>query len=148
MSGLLPTFDRGPLTFSANVNINGGQLVEPDTAGRIKPAVDNSGKVLGVALGDAAAFTYAPSDSTDPWGNTIANMNPFPPNETAVANTGVYKLLNGSAAPITFGSLVMAGPSGGIKAFTGTDYSLIVGRCVEPGNIAIGARGKIRLGLV
>jgi hypothetical protein len=149
MPGVLPTFDRGPLTFSANVNISGGQLVTPDgTTGRIKPTTASTDRVLGVALGDAAGVAGLPGDTTDFWGNSIANMNPFPPNETAVANTGIFKLLNGSGATIAFGALVMAAANGGITAFTGTDATQVVGRCVEPGGISNGARGKIRLGLV
>jgi hypothetical protein len=151
MPGVKPTFDRGPLTFSATTianggNIKGGSLVEPDgTTGRIKTAGANSVKVLGVALGDAAGSDYAASDTTDAWGNVTAAMGHLVPNETAVAYQGVFKLK--ASAAIAFGELVIAAANGEIAPNgAGTDALRIVGRCVEPGGIASGARGKILLG--
>lgn len=146
MPGVLHTFDKGPLTFSANVNILGGMVVEPDgTTGRIKPATAASTKCIGVALGDAAAYNYAPADSTDAWGNSIANMNPFPPNETAVAFQGVMKLK--AAGAIAFGDLVIAAANGEVATIGAGTFAQVIGRCVEPGGIASGARGKINLSM-
>jgi len=152
MSGLLHTFDKGPLTFSANVNISGGSLVEPDgTTGRIKPATLRTVLCIGVAMGDAAAPTYAPADSVDDWGNSIANMNPFPPNETAVAFQGVMKLKVAAAtATVPFGALVVCAAAGEVQLHsqgTAATFDMIIGRCVEPGGIVAGARGKINLSL-
>ena len=155
MPGLLPTFDKGPLTYSAEVNVLGGSLVEPFTGGtaaqnaRIRPASALSETCLGVALGDAAASTYAPADSTDPWGNSIANMNPFPPNETAVAFQGVFKLKVAAAtATVPFGALVKCAAAGEVQLHSqgaAATFPMIIGRCVEPGGIVAGARGKIAL---
>lgn len=157
MPGVLHTFDKGPLTFSAQVNIMGGMLVEPFTGGtaaenaRIRPAGLRSVTCIGVALGDAAAATYAAADSTDPWGNVIANMNPFPPNETAVAFQGVIKLKVAAATTtIPFGALVVCAANGEVQLHsqgTAATFDMIIGRCVEPGGIVAGARGKINLSL-
>jgi hypothetical protein len=153
MPGLLPTFDRGPLTFAANVNIPGGSLVEPDgTTTRIKVATANSAVCLGVALGDAAAFDYNPGDSLDPWGNQIANMNGLVPNEVAVAYQGVFKLKNAASGTgfgtIAFGQLVKCAANGEVMPHAGADtFAMVVGRCVEPAGIVAGARGKIVLNL-
>lgn len=157
MPGVLHTFDKGPLTFSAEVNILGGSLVEPFTGGtaaqnaRIRPASADSLTCIGVALGDAAAATYAPADSTDAWGNSIANMNPFPPNETAVAFQGVIKLKNAASGTgfgaIAFGGLVKCAANGEIMPLGASAFGMVIGRCVEPNGIAAGQRGKINISM-
>lgn len=148
MAGIRPVFEKGPITFLANVNIAGGQLVEPDAAtGRIKPATADSTAVLGVATGDASAFGYANSDTTDAWGNTVVNAH-YPPNEVAVAYQGVWKLKNGSGATIAFGALVASNGSGEVKALGAGAFGTVIGRCLEPNGIAAGAKGKILLGTV
>lgn len=145
MPGLLATFDKGPLTFAAHENIPGGSLVMPAAAGRIQLTTGAVATCLGVALGDAAAYTYAPADSTDPWGNSIANMNSLVPNEVAVAYQGVFKLKATTA--IAFGELVISAAGGECNPNgAGTNALLIIGRCVEPGGISAGARGKVLLG--
>lgn len=146
MAGIRPVFEKGPLTFSANVNITGGQLVEPDgTTGRIKPAVADSAVCLGVALGDASAVNFANADTTDAWGNPVVNAQ-YPPNEVAVAYQGVYRLKNGSGSTIAFGALVASNGSGDVKALGAGVFGTVIGRCVEPAGIAAGAKGKILLG--
>ena len=150
MPGLLPTFDRGPLTFAAHENIPGGSVVMPAAAGRIQRAGVNSVLWLGVALGDAAAYTYAPADSLDPWGNSIANMDALVPNEVAVAFQGVFKLKVALAtAAVNFGDLVKCAALGEIQVHSqggAATLGMVVGRCVEPLGIVACARGKIRLG--
>lgn len=157
MPGLLPTFDKGPLTFSATTvanggNIKGGSLVEPDgTTQRIKPASASSKVCLGVAMGDASASDFANADTTDTWGHTVVNAQ-YPPNETAVAFQGVWKLKNAASGtgfgPIAFGQLVRCAANGEVMPMGGADtFDMVVGRCVEPGGIAAGARGKINISL-
>lgn len=155
MPGLLPTFDKGPLTFAATTvanggNIKGGMLVEPDgTTGRIKPATANSAKCLGVAMGDASASDYANADTTDTWGNTMVNAQ-YPPNEVAVAYQGVFKLKVAAAtATVNFGDVVKCAANGEIQVGSqggAATFDVVVGRCVEPLGIVAGARGKILLG--
>lgn len=151
MAGIRPRFEKGsPLTFNANVLIKGGQLVEPDAAtGRIKPTAANSVTCLGVALGDASAFGYTNANTTDAWGNPVVNAQ-FPPNEVAVAKHGVFDLKVAAAtATVPFGALVKAAANGEVQLHSqgaAATFDQIVGRCVEPGGIAAGAEGKIRLG--
>lgn len=157
MPGIKPVFDNGPLTFAATTianggNIKGGSLVEPDgTTGRIKPATANSEVCLGVALNDMAASDFAASDTTDTWGNSIANMNALVPNEGAVAFKGVFRLKVAAATTtVPFGALVKCAANGEVQLHSqggAATYPMIVGRCVEPGGIAAGARGKINLNL-
>lgn len=154
MPGLLPTFDKGPLTFPATTianggNIKGGSLVEPDgTTGKIKPATANSAACLGVALGDASASDFSNADTTDTWGNTVVNAT-YPPNETAVAFQGVFKLKVAAAtATVNFGDLVKCAANGEVQVHSqggAATFNIIIGRCVEPGGIVAGARGKIVL---
>jgi hypothetical protein len=154
MPGLLPTFDQGQLTFSATTvanggNIKGGSLVEPDGAtGRIKPASAASVLCLGVALGDASASDYSNADTADTWGNTVVNAT-YPPNETAVACEGVFKLkVAATSATVPFGALVKCAANGEVtlnSTGSAATFDQIIGRCVEPLGIAPGARGKINL---
>jgi|KBSSwiS6_1023812.scaffolds.fasta_scaffold03464_6 hypothetical protein len=154
MPGLLPTFDKGPLTFAATTvanggNIKGGMLVEPDgTTGRVKPASAASAVCLGVALGDASASDFANADTTDTWGNTIVNAQ-YPPNEVAVAWQGVFKLkVAATSATVPFGALVKCAANGEVTLHSTTSaatFDVIIGRCVEPLGIVAGARGKINL---
>lgn len=156
MPGCLPVFDKGPLTFAATTvanggNIKGGMMVQPDgTTQRIMPAAAGSTTCLGVAEGDASASDYASADTADAWGNTIVNAM-YPPNEVAVGYQGVYVLkIAATSAAVPFGALVKCAANGELTLnSTGgaATFDVIVGRCVEPGGIAPGARGKINLSL-
>lgn len=155
MPGIRPVLEQGPLTFSANVLIKGGQLVIPDgTTGRIKPATAKALNVLGLAIGDASAFGYTNADTTDAWDNPVVNGGMYPPNEVAVAYRGVWRVkFSGSA--VAFGQYVVAAANGLFQGYTaGTDtFDMIVGKCVEPlgvtsGNITDGTRCKVLLGAV
>lgn len=147
MAGIKPVLEQGPLSFSANVNINGGQLVEPDGSapGFIKPATAATTKCLGVAIGDASGLPAPSKSSTDAWGNPVY-MAQQPPNEVAVAWRGVWRLVAQGA--IAFGDYVIVGSvAGTVASGTATPNPLqVVGRCVDPAGIADGARGKVLLG--
>lgn len=52
----------------------------------------------------------------------------------------------GGATLLAFGTLVATGAGGTVQAFSGTTFSQVVGRCVEPGGIVAGYTGKILLG--
>lgn len=154
MPGLLPTYTGGPLTCSATTvanggNIKGGMLVEPDgTTGRIKPAAALSVVCLGVAMGDASASDFANADTTDTWGNTVVNAQ-YPPNETAVAFEGIFKLKVAAAtATVPYGALVKCAANGEVQLNSqgaAATFDMIIGRCVEPLGIVAGARGMINL---
>jgi hypothetical protein len=144
MPGIRPVLEQGPLTFDANVNIMGGSLVMPDgTTGRIKPTVADTPLCLGVATGDASAYSNTNADTTDAWGNPIVNAQ-VPPVEVAVAWRGVWRLTASGA--IAFGALVVAGANGVVVTRAAQGLDSVIGKCVEPGGIASGQRGKILLG--
>ncbi|WP_142060318.1 hypothetical protein [Pseudonocardia kunmingensis] len=151
MSGIRAVFEKGPVTYSASVNIRGGQLVEPDEfTARIKPTAGATTACLGVAMVDAAGVSHSVADTQDPWGNTVVTAT-LVPNEVAVAWQGVWRLKNaatgvGSGA-IGFGDRVVTAANGEIMPYIAQDLDLIVGTCVEPGGIAPGAEGKVILGL-
>lgn len=147
MAAIRPVIEHGPLSFSANVNINGGQLVEPDGSapGFIKPATSATIHCLGVAIGDAAGLPAPSKSSVDAWGNPVY-MAQQPPNEVAVAWHGVWRLVADGA--IAFGDYVIVGTiAGTVKSGGATPNPLqVVGFCVDPAGIADTVRGKIRLG--
>lgn len=153
MAGLRPVFEKGPLTFPASTIANGGNIragmfVMPDAAtGRIRPTTGAVATCLGLAIGDAAASDFSNADTVDTWNNPIVNAQ-FPPNELAVAYQGVWRLVNPSGATVAFGALIVTAANGAWAARAAETLDLVVGRCVEPGGIANGARGKILLGTV
>ncbi len=152
MPGIRPVFEKGsPLTFGSTTVANGGNMkagimVEPDgTTTKIKPATANSVRVLGVLVTNTAASNFAASDTTDAWDNPVIDNSHQYPVQAAVAAMGVWKLKVTGA--VAFGQKVKCGASGSIVPFVdGTDTEdRAIGRCVEPGGIADGARGRIRL---
>jgi hypothetical protein len=135
MSGVNYTLQHGPDTFEVNVAVTGGMLVEPDgTTGKVKPAGAGSLKVLGVAATDAL-----PAGSDNPLNFAVAR--PF----TAVYYTSVdIKVTYTNAA--TFGAKLIAAANGQVTPAGATpDSASIVGICTEPGGVAAGAKGRIRL---
>jgi hypothetical protein len=150
MPGAIPVYDKGPVTFEANVAITGGQLVSPDAAtGRVKPSDTASGAlVLGVATNDAipAATSQAP---VVPGAPVTLNVSPLP-QYVAVASEGVWNL-TASATGCAFGVRLKAGTANGtvVPWVSGTDASnLIVGIVYEPAGITNGQSGQVKLTLV
>lgn len=142
MSGLRVHMEHGPETYLANVNIVGGQFVEPDgTTGKVKPTVVNSTAVLGLATGDAAAASGMVAPTTDAWGR-YSGGGLTPPNEVAVAYRGSWWVRNTTGGALAFGARVYAGAAG-VMAASGT--GAVVGIVIEPGGIANNAEGRVRL---
>jgi hypothetical protein len=143
MPGLRPHMEHGPETYLANVNLLGGQLVEPDgTTGRIKPAVANSAVVLGLCLGDAAAVAGMVAATQDAWGRYLAGQI-TPPNDVAVAYRGSWWVKNTSGTPWTFGQRLYAGAAGIVQGTVTTGR--VVAICIQPEGVPNNVEGKIRL---
>ncbi len=147
MPGVLPVYDRGPVTFEVNATVAGGQLVEPDTGGRIKAAASGSALVLGVACTDAiaAATSQVP---TIPGVSVALNLSPIS-QYVAVASEGVWILTTTLA--VTFGARVKVGATAGTVSpwISGTDAAnLIVGICYEPLGVGAAGTGQFKLTLV
>lgn len=129
----------GPETFEVNVQVDGGMLVEPDAAtGKIKPAVVDSTKWLGVALYDAQP---AGTTGTTPVWNFAAVDASVPQPNVAVAWHGSFKLK--AIAALNFGDIVYCGANGQVQKATVTGRA--VGIVIDPAGIAAGAYGLIRL---
>lgn len=121
-------------------SVVGGKLVEFDgTTGKIKLAVVDSTKWLGVALYDGQP-TFD-SSFTDSLGNPGVNLAVNRP-EVAVAWIGVYKL-TATAAALAQGDIVYCGAGGLIQKATTTGRP--VGIVVNPGGIASSGSGYVRL---
>ena len=135
MSGVHYTLQHGPDTFEVNVPVTGGMLVEPDgTTGRVKPATAGSLKVLGVAATDAK-----PAGSDTPLDFTVAR-----PHVAVYYSPVDIKVTYTNAA--TFGAKLIAAANGQVTPAGATpDAASIVGICTEPGGVAAGAKGRIRL---
>lgn len=129
----------GPETFEVNVAVDGGMLVEPDAAtGKIKPAVVDSTKWLGVALYDAQPA--GTTGATTTWGFSTVDASVPQPN-VAVAWHGSFKLK--AAAALNFGDIVYCAANGGVQKATTTGRA--VGMVIDPAGIASGAYGLVRL---
>jgi hypothetical protein len=148
MPGLRPHLEHGPETYTANVTILGGQLVEPDsTTGRIKPAAAGSVVCLGLAIGDAAAYnaTGMVAATQDAWGRYTAGAM-TPPSEVAVAYRGSWWIKNTSGGTLAFGARLICAAAGAIAASGATpDARTVIGVVIEPGGIANNAEGRVRL---
>jgi hypothetical protein len=135
MSGVNPVLFEGPDTMTVNVAVTGGQLVMPDTGGKIKPATAGAATVLGVALEDGA-----PTSSQTALNFSIART------EVAVAYGDVDVRVT-YAANANWGAKLKAAASGQVTPWiSGTDAAdLIVGVCTEPAGVLSAAVGRMRL---
>lgn len=136
MSGVNPVLFEGPDTMTVNVAVTGGQLVMPDTGGRIKPATANSTTVLGVALEDGA-----PASSQTALNLSIART------EVAVAYGDVDVRVT-YAANAAWGVKLKSAANGQVTPFvsgTDVDPALVVGVCTEPAGVLSAAVGRMRL---
>lgn len=128
----------GPDTYEVEVSIDGGQLVEFGTGGKIKVCTVDSTKWLGVALTRAEPATTTGEDTV--WGMPRVGMDVPRPN-VAIAWTGTFKLK--AAAALNPGDVVYPAAAGAVQKATTTGRA--VGIVVEPLGIASGAVGLVRL---
>jgi hypothetical protein len=136
----------GPETYSVVEAVNAGafpQLVEARTAtSNVGVAAADSAAVLGVALYPALPAGSDTGAGTT-YGGMVSQKFDVPTDEVAVAYTGTFKLK--AVGAIAFGADVKAAASGQVATIGASAFGLRVGRCVEPGGIASGATGRIRL---
>jgi hypothetical protein len=135
MSGVNPVLVEGPDTVTVNVAVLGGQLVMPDTGGRVKPATAGATTVLGVALEDGQ-----PTSAQTPLNFSIARP------EIAICY-GDVDIRVTYAASAAWGVKLKAAASGQVTPWiSGTDAAdLIVGVCTEPAGVSSAAVGRMRL---
>lgn len=128
----------GPETYEVESTIDGGQLVEFGTGGKVKACTANSTKWLGVALYRGEPATTTGVDTV--YGYDRIGLD-VPRPEIPVAYTGVYKLKAGEA--LNPGDLVYPGAAGVVQKTTTTGR--LVGIVVDTAGIASGAYGLVRL---
>jgi hypothetical protein len=141
MATIIPRFDHGPVTFTAIAAVVGGQLVD-GVAGGVQPSAATSNVCVGVATTDAlpVATSQAP---TIPGITTAVNAAPLPP-YVAVAAEGVWPLTYAAAA--TFGARLVTAANGQVTPAGATpDARQVVGICLEPAGVGIGAVGATQL---
>src|SRR5512138_3323648 len=128
----------GPDTYEVEETIDGGQLTEFGTGGKIKVCTANSTKWLGVALFRGEPATTTGEDTV--YGYVRIGTD-VPRPEIPVGWTGTYKLKAGEA--LNPGDVVYPGAAGVVQKTTTTGRA--VGIVVETAGIASGAYGKVRL---
>lgn len=137
MAGVVPRYERGPVTYEVVEAVVGGQLVEARTGSKVGVAAASSLKVLGVATKDARPVTD-PSGTTA-YGAPVIDVS-MPTQYVAVASSGIFPVTYSAAA--TFGDALVATANGQVGPAGATpDARMVVGRCVEPAGVAAGAVG-------
>ncbi|MCW2902589.1 MAG: hypothetical protein JWO67_4854 [Streptosporangiaceae bacterium] len=137
MPGSFPVLQLGPATYEVSATVTGGQLVMVDgSTGKVKPTTGAVATCIGMATNDAV-----PAGSGSQLNYATARK------EVAVAygpSEVILTVASGGTA-LAFGDLVVAAANGQCSKGTTPTYDLIVGRCTEPGGIATGATGRVRL---
>lgn len=140
MAGVIPRYERGPVTREVAETVIGGQLVEARAAGKIGKAAANSKVVLGVATKDATPRATN-QNTVDPiTGLTMVNLTNIT-EHVAVGRGAFYPVTFAAAA--AFGQKLKAAANGQVTPFvSGTDTEdMIVGRCEEALGVSSGAVG-------
>lgn len=137
MSGVIPRFERGPVTYPAIEAVTGGLLVEGRVGG-VGLAAVGSLRVIGVATKDAKPATSA--ETTDLQGRTV--LDAYQDTATvAVGSTGFWYLTYAAAA--VFGQRLVAAAGGQVTPYVTATHGAdaIVGYCAEPSGVTAGAKG-------
>lgn len=138
MSGFIPVFEHGPLTFEVAEAVVGGQLVEARAAGKIGVAAAGSLKVLGVATKDAIPA------GVDQNSGSVVNLSPQG-QYVAVGRNAFYRMRYTAAA--AFGDRLIAAANGEVTpAGLTPDARTVIGYCAEPAGVAAGASGVTYIG--
>ena len=138
MTGIIPKFESGPVTYEVNAVVRGGRLVEPDgTTGKVKEATAGTVKCLGVATTDAQPTATA--NTTDAFGNQVISMVNID-QYTAVGGDGrIYPVEYSANA--AFGDKLVVTANGTVApAGAAPDARTIVGECREPGGVVFATK--------
>lgn len=144
----LPKYQAGPQSAIAGVELKGGQLVMPGSAGTatmVIVATADAINCVGVAVTDAEPASAA-SSGTDAFGFPYISTA-VPGEVVGLGQEGIFYLK--AAGTIAYGGLVKVGALGTVVAFVdGTDANgRRVGKCVDPAGITSGNYGLIKLTL-
>ncbi|WP_010541895.1 hypothetical protein [Dietzia alimentaria] len=133
MSAIPIVTKHGPKTFHVAETVRGGQVVEARTGGKIGVAAEDSAKVLGVSIGDAAPAASAALPD-DAFGNPVVSAVAVP-EYTGVAYSGIEVKCVFSAAA-TFGEAVVSAGDGKVKPAGASPTGRIVGYVTEPAGVS------------
>jgi hypothetical protein len=135
MSGVVPRYVQGPVTYTVVETIVGGQLVEARIGGVVGVAAAGSFKVLGVATKDATPTVAG--TGTDAFGNPTLALQ-YVTNMVAVGGSdAIYPVTYSANA--AFGDRLVATANGTVGPSGATpDARTIVGYCAEPAGVVIG----------
>lgn len=138
MTGIVPKFTRGPVTYEVNAVVRAGRLVEPDAAtGKIKEATAASVTCLGVATTDAQPTPTA--TTTDAFGNQVITMVPVDQYCAVGGNGEIYPVEYSANA--AFGQKLVVTAAGTVAPAGATpDARTIVGECREPGGVVFATK--------
>lgn len=148
MTGIIPKFTNGPVTYEVVEQVLGGQLVEARAAGKIGVAGAASLKVLGVATTDATNVA-AGGSTTDAFGNPVISMVPIDQYCAVGGNGAIYPVTY--TANASFGDRLIAGANGAVTPIpavttpTAADVvntRAIIGECREPNGVVIATNAK------
>lgn len=139
MTGIIPKFESGPVTYEVVEQVIGGQLVEARTGSKVGVAAAASVKVLGVATTDATPTP--PGSTTDAFGNPVISMVPIDKYTAVGGNGRIYPVTYSANA--AFGDKLVATANGTVAPAGATpDARTIVGECREPGGVVIATNAK------
>jgi len=131
MSGVIPRYERGPITYTVVEAVKGGQIVEARASSVVGVAAAGSTTVLGVATKDA--LPEASRSSTDAFGFPVYNEVAL--TQYVAVGVGFYPVVY--AANAAFGKRLKAAAAGKVTPWvSGTDAAdLIIGYCAEPAGV-------------
>lgn len=142
MPGTPQVTKTGPRTYSPIESITGGQIVEARAGaavggkGRCGVAAAGSVKTLGVALFDAQAPEALVTTPATVAGRPVLDASPLP-TVLGVADGGIETKVK-YAADASFGDRLVVGAGGGLTpAGANPDARTVVGKCTQPGGVAV-----------
>lgn len=135
MSGINIKTRMGPETYQVAASVTGGQVVIADATDNnlVTPSVGPAANVLGVALNDG-----------EPAGSDVnTHFATHRPDVGVAYSPAVVHCTFVDA--VEFGALVTSAADGQVQALGAGTFGQVLGRCVEPGGVAPGAQGLVRL---
>jgi hypothetical protein len=143
MPGALPHLKHGPDSYQVSAQVLGGQLVVADGSSATTVSVAGAGaaNVLGVAGADAAPVVSQAGNVTG-YGQPVVDISVLPDYVPVYHGADMHVTY---AATATFGALLKSAATGQVTPWvSGTDAAgLIVGRCTQPGGVAVSAGGVV-----
>jgi hypothetical protein len=138
MTGIIPKFERGPVTYEVSAVVRAGRIVEPDgVTGKVKEAAAASVTALGVATTDAQPTPTA--NTTDAFGNQVISMVAVDQYTAVGGSDAIYPVEYSANA--AFGQMLVVTAAGTVAPAGATpDARTIVGQCREPGGVVFATK--------